>query len=125
MLYTGKPPLKEPFSALYFSDEKQSAGGKRSKKPREKQYLFKLSLPYIYDTMDTDSLIMIAIMMLLLASAVSSIYSKDPLDTLNREEYRYLYSQCSLKIKCITLLGPTAQSMCVTSCMRDSLNKTQ
>jgi hypothetical protein len=35
MLYTGKPPLKEPFSALYFSDEKQSAGGKRSKKPRE------------------------------------------------------------------------------------------
>jgi len=75
--------------------------------------------------MDTDNLIMIAIMMLLLASAVSSIYSKDPLDTLNREEYRYLYSQCSLKIKCITLLGPTAQSMCVTSCMRDSLNKTQ
>jgi hypothetical protein len=47
MLYTGKPPLKEPFSALYFSDEKQSAGGKRSKKPREKQYLFKLPLPYI------------------------------------------------------------------------------
>ena len=75
--------------------------------------------------MDTDNLIMIAVMMLLLASAVSSIYSKDPLNSLSREEYRYLYSQCSLNIKCITLLGPTAQSICITSCMRDNLNKTQ